>query len=518
MRILILRLSSMGDIALLSPVFEEIKRAHPTCRVSCLVKGIYADLVSRHPALDEVIVFQGFWKTLRLLRQRQWDAVIDLHGVLRTRLIAFFLPARWKTTYKKEDVLKRWGMVFLNKTGPAPHTIDRYRTALAVLGIGLNKIVVLQTAFLGDAVLTLPLLKLIQERLGPERLSVVTRPEHAPVFERESFEVIKDDKRAKDSGWSGFWRLVNVLRSGSYDAVLVPHRSLRSAAMAWFAGIPIRAGFFSSAGWFFFNRRVPFVWSEHDADRNMRLLETFPSKGSNQNFPNSPRPVKRGEDKGEGFEGQTPHPALSPLAQGEGKKIFGVESGDLTPLRLWRSFGADTEKEFLIGMAPGSKWPTKRWPVQHFAETAGRLLDTHVNGRIVLTGGPEDKELCAQTAVLLGSKTINTAGRVGLGDLPGLMSQLRLFVTNDSGPMHIASGLGVPTVAVFGPTVRGFGFFPKGPDSRVVEIEDLACRPCSLHGGKHCPRGHFLCMRLITPDRVIDACENVLKHENSPVA
>jgi len=85
-----------------------------------------------------------------------------------------------------------------------------------------------------------------------------------------------------------------------------------------------------------------------------------------------------------------------------------------------------------------------------------------------------------------------------------------LFVTNDSGPMHLAAAAGVPVVAIFGATSRELGFFPYGNGHRVVEAE-LACRPCGLHGGRDCPEGHFLCMKLVTVPQVLDACRAVLK-------
>ena len=90
------------------------------------------------------------------------------------------------------------------------------------------------------------------------------------------------------------------------------------------------------------------------------------------------------------------------------------------------------------------------------------------------------------------------------------MGRLSGFVTNDSGPMHLAAAAGVPVVAIFGATTRELGFFPYGPGHRVVET-DLACRPCGLHGARECPEGHFLCMRLLTVDQVHAACRDAVR-------
>ena len=115
--------------------------------------------------------------------------------------------------------------------------------------------------------------------------------------------------------------------------------------------------------------------------------------------------------------------------------------------------------------------------------------------------------MCARIARESGA--LDWSGQTTVADLKALMSRLSLFVSNDSGPMHLATGSGVPTLAFFGPTTREMGFFPYGPGHRVLE-ENLPCRPCGLHGGAACPEGHFLCMRLITADRAWAASREML--------
>jgi heptosyltransferase-2 len=105
---------------------------------------------------------------------------------------------------------------------------------------------------------------------------------------------------------------------------------------------------------------------------------------------------------------------------------------------------------------------------------------------------------------------LNLCGKTSLRFLPALIKQCRLFITNDSGPMHIAVAVHVPTIAIFGPTVKELGFFPYGSAHRVMEVE-LACRPCGLHGGKTCPRIHFECMKKITVDAVVKEANEMLE-------
>ncbi|MBI4063957.1 MAG: hypothetical protein HY401_06595 [Elusimicrobia bacterium] len=478
MRILILRLSSLGDVALLSPVFEDIKRVYPQAHIACLVKPAYAGLVASSAFVDEVLVFEGFWPTLKLLRSKKWDAILDLHAVLRTRLLAALVVAKRKITYRK-NILGRLRMVLKGVSGESPvHVAERYKETLKPLGVGLKRAVVLQTAFLGDAILTLPLLSRVKSELQPESLAVVTRPEHEAMFAREGFRVIVDDKRGQDGGIGGIFRMIRRLRKENFDLALVPHRSLRSAVIAWGAGIGLRVGFESSAGSLFFNKTVPFEWPIHDSERNLRLFE----KGS-----------------------------LGPAGNGQAFKISIKPEDRQRARKVWETFGVDPAKEFLVGILPGSKWATKRWLPERFGQAALKLSELHPNCRAVFFGGPEDRALCDQIAGWVGGNALNLAGKVAIGNLPALIADLKLFVSNDSGPMHLAYGSGVPTVAIFGPTIQGFGFFPQGPASRVVEVRDLECRPCGLHGGDSCPQGHFLCMRLITVGQVIKACEEATK-------
>jgi heptosyltransferase-2 len=166
-----------------------------------------------------------------------------------------------------------------------------------------------------------------------------------------------------------------------------------------------------------------------------------------------------------------------------------------------------------IGANPGSVWPTKRWPKDYWARLITELSRAY-GTKVLLVGGRNEVEWNGEIekAAAPGS-ILNLTGKTGMEDLMGLIRRLKLFITNDSGPMHIAVAFGVPVAAIFGPTTRELGFFPYGAGNIVLE-EPLACRPCALHGSKKCPRGHFLCMRLVTPDKVLAAAKDILDKEN----
>jgi len=329
-----------------------------------------------------------------------------------------------------------------------------------------RRVLLMQGAFLGDCVLTLPLLKQLRELFPSAAVSVLARPETAGVFaQADPSAAIIEDRKRSSAFFAEFFRLKRELQNGAFDLAVIPHRSLRSALLARLAGIPRRVGFSSSAGAFLLTDRVPFSWLLHDLERNLTLL--LPLRGS-------------------------PEPAWPGLS---------------SPPDPFKKFGLPDSG--LFGVNPGSAWPTKCWPAARYAEVI-RRLHNELGLRAVLVGGPKERGVAAEVERLAGpGSCFNLAGRTDLGELMAVIRRMSLFITNDSGPMHIAAAYGVPTAAVFGPTTRELGFFPYGEKNEVLE-EFLECRPCALHGSRSCPRGHFLCMKLITADKVHAAAVRLL--------
>ena len=156
-----------------------------------------------------------------------------------------------------------------------------------------------------------------------------------------------------------------------------------------------------------------------------------------------------------------------------------------------------------LAVAPGSAWPVKRWPAERFAEAAGKVAERR-GWKVVLLGGPADREVCAEVAGGLDpGLCLDLAGSLSLRGSAATVAGAKLLLTNDTGLMHVAAAVGTPVTAIFGPTVRQFGYFPyKADNARVVEI-DLWCRPCTHNGRKSCPLGHFRCMREVGVERVV---------------
>ncbi|MBI4051273.1 MAG: lipopolysaccharide heptosyltransferase II [Elusimicrobia bacterium] len=499
----------MGDVILTLPVFKNLKAHWPGCFTAALTKPEYAEILRGHPDVDEVIPFQGTRKALAEIQRRKFSHILDLHSTTRSIYISKVSGIFHQARYRKDALARRLYVAFGK---PAPvlhkHTLDRYLESLSQWDIPVKyteielngnhstsatqeakhsykKILVIQTAFLGDAVLTMPLLKKLRSSFPNSHLSVLVSSETAEVFHGLQWldEVIQDNKRESSSllqKFRNFWRTAQILRKKRFELALIPHRSLRSVLLALLARIPVRIGFDSSAGSLFLTHTVPFSWLLHDAERNVLLLRPLTLKDETKGTNN-------GNGAGD-FVKTDSHP----------KKLrqAGIEPGDL-----------------LIGIHPASVWQTKRWLPERFKELVLKLVK-NLGAKVILVGSKKDKPLLDQIAE--GTSCINWAGKTDLRELMELMPHLNLFITNDSGPMHLATAYGVPTLAIFGSTTRELGFFPKGKGHRVIEV-NLACRPCGLHGHLRCPEGHFLCMRLVSTEQVYQAAVqmlNVPAHEN----
>lgn len=156
----------------------------------------------------------------------------------------------------------------------------------------------------------------------------------------------------------------------------------------------------------------------------------------------------------------------------------------------------------LIAVAPGAAHFTKRWPEHHWTALVRRLVEQ--GNDVVVIGGPEDLELGRRVAAAGGQRAVSAAGGFDLPGSGALLKRSRALVSGDTGVMHMATAVGTPVVALFGPTVGPFGFFPYHAKATVLE-RALPCRPCSAHGGPACPLTHHRCMQDTTPEDVLEA-------------
>jgi len=335
------------------------------------------------------------------------------------------------------------------------------------------KVVVIRFSSLGDCILLCPLLAHLKAS-GAEEVTVVTKTAYAELFAyaRGVDRVVAIDT---GRGLASLTTAARTLRGADYD-VIDAHNNWRSRYLcARLGGARARA-------------HASVRFDKHYRERLGLILikrkTTIPTILE--------RYGKLAEEIGVDPAPSTPGGLSVPAAARErvAKRLSGVDRA--------------------IAIAPGSRWPAKRWETDRFVETARALVE-QLGCRVVLVGDEHDAEAARPIAEALGEHCVDATGSRSVMETAAWIAGCGGFVGNDSGLMHLAEAVGVPVTAVFGPTVREFGYFPSLEGSRTVE-RALSCRPCSRNGARPCPRRRRECME-IDANAVVAAAVDMLAGE-----
>ena len=345
----------------------------------------------------------------------------------------------------------------------------------------MKRILLIQTAsYLGDLVLTTPLLRALRLRHPEARVTLLTNRLGQRLFASQSHvdECLVHRKHL----WHEVLFLAREMRASGFDAAIAAHRSFRSGLLLGLSGAPLRVGYAGAAGSFAYGVKVRRDPGVHAVPRFLAL----------------------GEPLGVVPDAADPQPRLD------------VDAGARVRIdRMLREAGVAEDRPLLC-LAPGSMWATKRWLPGGFAAVADAAGARDLTP--VLIGSAEEASLCREVAGLCRFEPASLVGRTGVVELIALLSRARALVCNDSGPAHVATAVGTAVVTIFGPTVPAFGFTPFGAGSRVAERKGLECRPCDKHGPQRCPLGHFRCMRELEPQQVLGQLEAALATESATQA
>ena len=328
-----------------------------------------------------------------------------------------------------------------------------------------QRILLVQTAYLGDVILTTPLIRAIKQVFSQATLDVLVIPQTAGALANNSHidQLILFDKRRQK--WPAFKDVLRILKARHYDLAISPHSSFTTGLLLKLSGIPQRVGFKRLPIRYFLTQQVTMPQADFTIEKYLALLQPF-SKQS--------------------FSIQT--------------ELFPSEADKELAKRLMQKL--DKGKP-TIAIAPGSVWPTKRWPAKYYTQLTANLKQPF---NLIFIGSKEEQDLCQQIIDQARAKrAINLAGELSILQSAAVIANCDLMICNDSGALHLANAMQTDVFAFFGPTVRSFGFFPFRPQDRVFEIADLYCRPCGKHGHKECPEGHFRCMLEIKPEMVLQA-------------
>ncbi len=324
-------------------------------------------------------------------------------------------------------------------------------------------ILIIRFSSLGDVLLTTPVMDTLKAFYPHSRISFVTKEQYAPLFKKNNSV---DELILLGNGkYAGLVRLLNKIKERKFDLVIDLHKNLRSFIISSF----IKYSEYYSLDKRTLERRA-LVWLKknyipegyHVVKAYLETLKTI----VNVDGILKPR-IHLGEDE-------------IMQAQEYIKNKFNTSS--------------------VVTFAPGARWKTKQWRIEYFA-SLGDIIQRCSKSALLIVGDNDDRETSEKICALMKKQAVNLTGLLSIRETASFLKLSKVVVTNDSGLMHLAVATGTPVIAIFGPTVPAFGFYPLGERDVILEAK-LDCRPCSLHGGNYCPEGHHNCMKNITVEMV----------------
>lgn len=340
-----------------------------------------------------------------------------------------------------------------------------------------KKILIIQTSYLGDVILALPIVQTLQNLMPENLIDFLCIPLTANVLENHHAlnDVIRYDKKGKDK-LGKLIEIISEVKKRRYDIILCPHRSFRSALITYFSKAPVRIGYDTNSMSFLLTGKVPYAKESHEIQRNLDLLGSIPG-------------IEADDSK------------ISAKAE------FYPSEKDV---KLVEALLGAADKEKLVALAPCSKWFTKQLTKAKTIEIIGALQQKGY--WVVLIGGAEDFNYCKEIERELESTNIiNLCGRLSPLQSYLAISKSKALVTVDSAAQHLGGATDTPIVLIYGSTNKSFGFYPLTSRYEIVENTELTCRPCTDHGRAMCPLGHFKCMVDLDAEKILEAVESLMK-------
>lgn len=339
----------------------------------------------------------------------------------------------------------------------------------------MPKILIRATNWVGDAVMSLPAVRAVRAHFPDSEVVALARPWVADLYARETAidRVIPYEAAPGFRDFSSKWRIAARLKTERFDVAVLLQNAFEAAAIARLARIPRVIGYDRDARRLLLTQSVP-VPKRDEIPRHQRFyyLELLRRAG-----------------------------LLEKLPENDSIRLEGAADAAVEGVRHFSLHGISGP---VVGVSPGAAYGNaKRWLPERFAEAAERVARAE-RASVALFGSRSERDLCASVARLIAVPVHNFAGETTLRQFIDMAAACRIFLTNDSGGMHIASALGVPTVAVFGAT-DDIATGPTGSLARVVR-EPVECSPCLL---RECPIDHR-CMTRVGASRVAQVCLDLI--------
>ncbi|HSD62674.1 MAG TPA: glycosyltransferase family 9 protein [Ignavibacteriaceae bacterium] len=337
----------------------------------------------------------------------------------------------------------------------------------------MEKFLVIQTAFIGDSILTLPMLQILK-KMNPEcNLDVVSIPETAVIFNHSPVvnNVIVFDKRGKHKSGLQIINFAKLIRENNYSRIYAPHRSARTSLIVMLSGVRETYGFNINSMPHIYKYLAEYEKAVHEVERNLKLIQ-FNTVNENWKI----LPILNIPDE----------------AKNKVDKFFSEYQGKL-------NFAA---------IAPGSVWNTKKYPAEYYEEIIKFLLS--IFDIVFFTGGENDKEICAELEKKAGKRVRSVAGSFNLIESVVFLKKMKLLISNDSAAAHLGMCSDIPVLMLYCSTVPDFGFYPYNKNSYFLSYNDLFCKPCGIHGFTKCPLGTFDCGYKLKPEMVISKIKEII--------
>lgn len=343
------------------------------------------------------------------------------------------------------------------------------------------KILIVQTSFLGDVLLSTPVIIALRKQFPDAHIAFLATRQGGKLVENlpEINEILIFDKNGADSGLNGLWRMKNRLEKMRFDVVFSLHKSWRTALLLALSRIPIRYGFSEAHGRFLYTRTVPRSDLSHEVQRNSAILRNLDIEPGAEELELKLTWSKR--------DAQLADESLSSLAN-----------------------------QTLIGLAPGSAWATKRWSVSGYGELGRRLVEEGYG--VVILAAEDEVDVANALEKEIGGRVLNLGGKTSLTTAAVIISKLALLVCNDSLPLHLASAVKTPVLALFCSTIPEFGFGPWKTENFAIGVSSLPCRPCGRHGYKKCPEKTYACINDLKVEVVFDYAKALLSRSTKDVS
>ncbi|MFO7665696.1 MAG: lipopolysaccharide heptosyltransferase II [Desulfobacterales bacterium] len=337
--------------------------------------------------------------------------------------------------------------------------------------IDINNILIRATNWVGDAVMTLPALEAVRENFPESRITVLARPWVAPVFENHPAVnniLIYNSHDGLKKNISEFFHVINLVRKNRFDLAVLFQNAFEAAFLAYLGRVRYRLGFDSDGRGFLLTHRIKRtddILGVHQVEYYLSILKSV------------------------GLEAKSRNPVLH------------ISKKDSIKAEALLKINGINLNDFLLGLGPGAIFGNaKRWPVERFAKI-GDWAAEKWSAKIIIMGSKKEKEIGTSMTGLMRHKPVDFCGATSLGEAMGIIGRCNLFVTNDSGLMHVAAALGVSTLAIFGSTDH-VATGPRGIRTRIIK-HDIDCSPCLK---PECPTD-FKCMLSIEPEEVWDEME-----------